>query len=123
MASDLLKLLCKIMDHDLRINIGPKFVLDAIHPKAFTAFNNSNNLEKVIEKFSKENAEGNDEEEKEEDEDSDAETKPKLQKNLSTGISTGSPVRPMLAKYVFSFARGVEFSKFNSVAQALQDFR
>ncbi len=30
-----LKFICKIMAHDLKINIGSKFVLNALHPKAF----------------------------------------------------------------------------------------
>lgn len=25
----------KLMDHDLKINIGPKFALNALHPKAY----------------------------------------------------------------------------------------
>lgn len=30
-----LKYLWKLIDHDLKVNIGPKFVLGALHPKAF----------------------------------------------------------------------------------------
>jgi DNA ligase-3 len=30
-----LKWIWKLMDHDLKINIGPKYVLGALHPKAF----------------------------------------------------------------------------------------
>ncbi len=32
---DDLKWLCKIMDHDLKINIGAKYVLGALHPDAY----------------------------------------------------------------------------------------
>jgi DNA ligase-3 len=36
--TDDLKWLCKIIDHDLKINIGAKFVLNALHPDAFEGF-------------------------------------------------------------------------------------
>lgn len=32
---DDLKILWKLLDKDLKINVGPKFVLQAMHPKAF----------------------------------------------------------------------------------------
>lgn len=33
------KYIVKLIHHDLKINIGPKFVLNAIHPKAFKGIN------------------------------------------------------------------------------------
>lgn len=75
-VADDLKWLCKIIDHDLKINIGPKFVLGAIHPDAFegnvspptcivansyAAFKNSNDLKQVlkrVESFNKKQEDG-----------------------------------------------------------------
>lgn len=34
-TGDDLKLIWKLLDKDLKINIGPKFVFNAMHPKAF----------------------------------------------------------------------------------------
>ena len=34
-TGDDIKFFWKLMDHDLKINIGAKFVLNALHPKAF----------------------------------------------------------------------------------------
>jgi hypothetical protein len=33
--SDDLKWICKIIDHDLKINVGAKFVMTALHPSAW----------------------------------------------------------------------------------------
>eukprot|EP00026_Physarum_polycephalum_P000759 Phypoly_transcript_00760.p1 GENE.Phypoly_transcript_00760~~Phypoly_transcript_00760.p1 ORF type:complete len:1368 (+),score=261.80 Phypoly_transcript_00760:145-4104(+) len=50
LTADDVKILMKIIDHDLKINIGPKYVLGALHPDAFTAYRNSNNLELIVER-------------------------------------------------------------------------
>lgn len=36
--TDDLKILMKIIDHDLKINIGPKYVLGALHPDGIPSF-------------------------------------------------------------------------------------
>jgi DNA ligase-3 len=37
-TGDDMKFLWKLIDHDLRINIGSKYVLTALHPDAFEGF-------------------------------------------------------------------------------------
>jgi DNA ligase 3 len=94
-----LKWIVRLIDHDLKINIGAKFVLEALHPNAFDAFKNTNNLKSVVEKVMKQPAPAA------------APTataaasssKPAMAKQLSTGISLFHPIKPMLAKPCKSF--------------------
>eukprot|EP00727_Mastigamoeba_balamuthi_P002230 m51a1_g12003 putative dna ligase 3 (895) ;mRNA; f:142-3815 len=81
--------------HDLGIAIGPKFVLDALHPAAFEAYKNSNDLRRVVDKVCSHRAAAA----------PDASAAPapgKLHKTISTGISLRSPIKPMLCKPVKS---------------------
>uniref|UniRef100_A0A2S2R6T2 DNA ligase n=1 Tax=Sipha flava TaxID=143950 RepID=A0A2S2R6T2_9HEMI len=45
-----LKMIIRLVMHDLRINCGPKFILGAIHADAYQAYQTSHNLKAVIEK-------------------------------------------------------------------------
>ncbi|VVC27205.1 Nucleic acid-binding, OB-fold,BRCT domain,DNA ligase 3, BRCT domain,DNA ligase, ATP-dependent,DNA [Cinara cedri] len=45
-----LKMIIRLIRHDLRINCGPKYILGAIHPDAYEAYQTSHNLKSVIEK-------------------------------------------------------------------------
>ncbi|XP_036142769.1 DNA ligase 3 [Monomorium pharaonis] len=49
-ANDL-KMIVRLIKHDLRINCGPKHILEAIHSDAYTAFQMSQNLEAVLRRF------------------------------------------------------------------------
>jgi DNA ligase 3 len=74
----------RLLDHDLKINIGAKFVLDALHPNAYEAFNKSHDLKAIISRWQNhelENELGN-------------------EATFSTGLSLMTPIKPMLAKYV-----------------------
>lgn len=81
------------MDKDLKINIGPKFVLGALDPSAYEAYTNSHNLKKVIDKI-KSTTSADDEDEDSNEMKSD---KPKLKKSLSTNLTVMTPIKPMLA--------------------------
>eukprot|EP01112_Ceratiomyxa_fruticulosa_P000135 TRINITY_DN10155_c0_g2_i1.p1 TRINITY_DN10155_c0_g2~~TRINITY_DN10155_c0_g2_i1.p1 ORF type:complete len:958 (-),score=247.00 TRINITY_DN10155_c0_g2_i1:54-2888(-) len=91
-ANDL-KMLCKIIDHDLKINIGAKYVLSALHPAAYDSWKNNNNLRAVIDKIINLKLEIDDEGEG------------KVEKlgeskgaKLSTSVVLMNPIKPMLAK-------------------------
>eukprot|EP01117_Protostelium_nocturnum_P010644 TRINITY_DN3832_c0_g3_i2.p1 TRINITY_DN3832_c0_g3~~TRINITY_DN3832_c0_g3_i2.p1 ORF type:complete len:848 (+),score=249.92 TRINITY_DN3832_c0_g3_i2:325-2544(+) len=84
-TGDDLKYLWKIIDHDLKINIGPKFVLNALHPKAFDAFLKTNNLQVIIQRIIDHTIDAK-------------EDKSKEKKGLNTEISMMHPLKPMLAR-------------------------
>ena len=46
-----LRMFVRLMKGDLKIQAGPKHVLEALHPDANDAFNSSRNIDKVIEKI------------------------------------------------------------------------
>ncbi|XP_014598639.1 PREDICTED: DNA ligase 3 isoform X2 [Polistes canadensis] len=46
-----LKMIIRLIKHDLRINAGPKHILGAVHEDAYKAFQVSMNLETVVERF------------------------------------------------------------------------
>jgi len=111
-----LKFICKLLAHDLKINIGSKFVLNALHPKAFDgrtqsccqnvlihekAYTHSHNLKKVVEKVQNQELEDddqNDEQDEENEDEKGKKKKPALKKGFSVGTSVMSPIKPMLAK-------------------------
>lgn len=43
-----LKMIVRLIKHDIRINSGPKHILEALHPDAYQAFQASRNLEEVV---------------------------------------------------------------------------
>jgi DNA ligase-3 len=105
--------LCRLVCHDLRIQIGAKYVLNALHPRAFDAWKKSNDLKKIVAKIQAQqldeeeerNDDAGDEEEKEEEEKgSPKKKKAKLKKSLSISISNGTPIKPMLARASKSYA-------------------
>ncbi|XP_011168982.2 DNA ligase 3 [Solenopsis invicta] len=49
-ANDL-KMIIRLIKHDLRINSGPKHILEAVHPDAYKAFQMSRDLETVVRRF------------------------------------------------------------------------
>ena len=49
-ANDL-KMIIRLIKHDLRINAGPKHILSAIHERAYEAFQVSRDLDSVVERF------------------------------------------------------------------------
>ncbi|XP_011309542.1 DNA ligase 3 isoform X2 [Fopius arisanus] len=51
-ANDL-KMIIRLIKHDLRINCGPKHILEAIDADAYQAFQVSNNLESVVKRFTR----------------------------------------------------------------------
>jgi DNA ligase-3 len=83
-----LRWIAKIMDKDLKINIGPKYVLEAIHPKLYQAYKHSNDLKMIIERYQDHSLELESAKKK-------GLTKVK---SFQTSISLMTPVKPMLAK-------------------------
>lgn len=98
------KNLCRLLDHDLKIKIGPKYVLGALHPYAFDAYMNSNDLKNIIERVINHTLSKSKKGEKrkleEGEDDGDAGEKKKLTKggSFSTAVMLMTPVRPMLAR-------------------------
>ncbi|XP_053379767.1 DNA ligase 3-like [Mercenaria mercenaria] len=78
-----LKMVIRLIKHDLRINAGAKHILDALDPNAYAAFQASRDLRDVVERVI-ENRESGD--------------KPGLGKKLSVRASLMTPVLPMLAE-------------------------
>ncbi|XP_067659530.1 DNA ligase 3-like isoform X2 [Haliotis asinina] len=77
-----LKMVVRLIKHDLRINSGAKHILDGLDPNAYEAFQASRNLKDVVERVQA-NAE---------------ESKPGMKKKLSVRASLMTPVLPMLAE-------------------------
>lgn len=73
-----LKMIIRLINHDLRFNAGPKHILDGIHPSAYEAFQASHDLKAIIERI---NEDGKNEE-----------------INLSKQLTIMTPIRPMLAE-------------------------
>ncbi|XP_064384237.1 DNA ligase 3-like isoform X2 [Halichondria panicea] len=83
-----LKYYVRLLKHDLRIFAGPKHVLDALDPKAYKAFQASNDLQDVVERVlggGGESSEGGD-------------GRPSLKRGISVRASLMTPVKPMLAE-------------------------
>jgi DNA ligase-3 len=76
--------LAKIIDHDLKVMIGPKYALEALHPDAFKAYKVTNDLKSIITKTKKYELESN--------------GKPDLLRKMSLTIDIMVPVKPMLAR-------------------------
>jgi len=77
-ANDL-KMVIRLIKHDLRIQAGAKHVLDALHKDAYEAFNSSRNIIAVIDKVLELREKGT------------------PNASLDVGISLMHPVQPMLA--------------------------
>ena len=45
---DDIEIVCKLINKDLKINIGPKYVFEALHPDSFAAYKLSSDLEMII---------------------------------------------------------------------------
>jgi DNA ligase-3 len=97
-TGDDIKFFWKLMDHDLKINIGAKFVLNALHTKAFdgkivylcyssffSAFKNTNNLKMIVERVLNHTL-------------NELTEKKEKKQELTTGIQLMLPVKPMLAR-------------------------
>ncbi|KYQ88738.1 BRCT domain-containing protein [Tieghemostelium lacteum] len=119
------KLICRIIDGDLKINTGAKFFFDGLHPLAYQIFKNINDLKIVIERIKSGKMDGDDSDDdnnnnnkskkstkkKSKDSDDDDDDSDKDKKKKSSGTSKKSkdttlkimtPIKPMLAKAVKS---------------------
>ncbi|XP_052819765.1 DNA ligase 3-like [Mya arenaria] len=76
-----LKMIIRLIKHDLRINSGAKHILDALDPNAYAAFQASRDLRDVVERVVENRGD-----------------KPGLGKKLSVRASLMTPVLPMLAE-------------------------
>ncbi|EGC32964.1 hypothetical protein DICPUDRAFT_81260 [Dictyostelium purpureum] len=116
------RLICRIIDSDLKINTGAKFFLDALHPNAYDAYKKANNLHGVIEKIQKHSFESDEESDDErssssssnkkkskksiDSDDSDNEKSSSKKKSKSksksfdVAIKLMTPIKPMLPKAV-----------------------
>lgn len=74
-----LRTFIRLVKKDLRIDAGAKNILDAVSPNAYSAFQVSQDLKKVVERIN------------------DLDKKPGLKKDLSITINLMTPVKPMLA--------------------------
>lgn len=78
-ANDL-KIIIRLIKHDLRMNAGAKHVLDAIHPDAYQAFQSSRDLKSVLERILSSSTIGS------------------VTKSVKATIKVMTPVLPMLAE-------------------------
>ncbi|XP_038060939.1 DNA ligase 3-like [Patiria miniata] len=79
-----LKMVVRLIKHDLRINSGAKHILEALDPNAYQAFQASRNLRDVVDRVTK-NKEA-------------ADGRPGMSKKLSIRATLLTPVLPMLAE-------------------------
>ncbi|KAI5710706.1 hypothetical protein M8J75_010903 [Diaphorina citri] len=89
-TSNDLKMIIRLVKHDLRINSGPKHILNAIHPDAYQAFQTSRDLDSVVRKL------GLGEDSKESSGDEGDEDSSSSKSNIALKLMT--PVLPMLAE-------------------------
>ncbi|XP_026686456.1 DNA ligase 3-like [Diaphorina citri] len=87
-TSNDLKMIIRLVKHDLRINSGPKHILNAIHPDAYQAFQTSRDLDSVVRKL------GLGEDSKESSGDEGDEDSSSSKSNIALKLMT--PVLPML---------------------------
>uniref|UniRef100_A0A8D8WGN6 DNA ligase n=1 Tax=Cacopsylla melanoneura TaxID=428564 RepID=A0A8D8WGN6_9HEMI len=90
-SSNDLKMIIRLIKHDLRINSGPKHILNAIHPDAYQAFQTSRDLESVVRKLGL--GEDHDTSGEERTEEKSSSSK---ERNIALKLMT--PVLPMLAE-------------------------
>lgn len=83
-TSDDLKMLIRLIKGDLRINAGPKHILEGVHPDAYSVFQTSRDLDMVLNRVLSEN--------------SSVKHKDAIQKGVQAKISLMTPVLPMLAE-------------------------
>merc|ERR1712150_119399 len=91
-TSNDLKMIVRLIKHDLRINAGAKHILDALDPNAYEAFKASRDLKDVVDRVTQIKAEGA--------------SKGGLTKKLSVRANIMTPVQPMLAEA----CKSVEFA-------------
>nr|CAD7197816.1 unnamed protein product [Timema douglasi] len=83
-TSNDLKMIIRLIKHDLRINAGPKHILEAVHPDAYQAFQTSRDLEAVLSRAMTKTEAGV--------------SSPSKKKTLTIRASLMTPVLPMLAQ-------------------------
>ncbi|XP_041989246.1 DNA ligase 3 [Aricia agestis] len=79
-----MKMLIRLIKGDLRINAGPKHILEGVHPDAYTAFQTSRDLTMVLQRVLPQN--------------SGVKHKDLIHKNVQAKLSLMTPVLPMLAE-------------------------
>ncbi|XP_013393552.1 DNA ligase 3 [Lingula anatina] len=92
-ANDL-KMVVRLVKHDLRINAGAKHILDGLDEHAYPAFQASRNLKDVVDRVMANKAENG--------------RKPGMSKKLSIKASLMTPVLPMLAEACKSVASAMK---------------
>jgi len=102
----------KLIDKDLKINIGAKFALGALHPKLYDAYKASNDLKMIISRFEKHELDT----EKASSSSSSSSSSSGLTKaeSLITSTTLMTPVKPMLAKFELSLDLSLDLSLFIS---------
>ncbi|XP_048001255.1 DNA ligase 3 [Leguminivora glycinivorella] len=83
-TSDDLKMIIRLIKGDLRINAGPKHILEGVHPDAYNVFQTSRDLGMVIDRILSES--------------SGIKHKDVIQKGVSAKLTLMTPVLPMLAE-------------------------
>eukprot|EP00011_Vannellida_sp_DIVA3-517-6-12_P013504 CAMPEP_0114607370 /NCGR_PEP_ID=MMETSP0168-20121206/2034_1 /TAXON_ID=95228 ORGANISM="Vannella sp., Strain DIVA3 517/6/12" /NCGR_SAMPLE_ID=MMETSP0168 /ASSEMBLY_ACC=CAM_ASM_000044 /LENGTH=570 /DNA_ID=CAMNT_0001818247 /DNA_START=16 /DNA_END=1725 /DNA_ORIENTATION=- len=83
------KYLIKLIIHDLKINIGAKYVLEALHEDAFTAYKVSHNLKQIVARCQEKKAKA-----------AIGESLGRASSSFGIGLSLMTPIKPMLAKKV-----------------------
>lgn len=81
---DDIKMLIRLIKGDLRINSGPKHILEGVHPDAYTAFQTSRDLNMVLDRILSQN--------------STVKHKDAIQDSVHAKLSIMTPVLPMLAE-------------------------
>lgn len=86
----------RILMHDLKINAGAKYVLNALHPEAYAAYMHNRDLKTIIGRIVTHGAFAERFEGDDDDADAGGKKKP-AKKDVMQGIAMMQPVRPMLA--------------------------
>nr|CAD7588747.1 unnamed protein product [Timema genevievae] len=93
-TSNDLKMIIRLIKHDLRINAGPKHILGAVHPDAYQAFQTSRDLEAVLSRVVTKTEAGV--------------SSPSKKKTLTIRASLMTPVLPMLAEACKSVEQAIK---------------
>ncbi|CAG2055015.1 unnamed protein product, partial [Timema podura] len=93
-TSNDLKMIIRLIKHDLRINAGPKHILEAVHPDAYQAFQTSRDLEAVLSRAVTKTEAGV--------------SSPSKKKTLTIRASLMTPVLPMLAEACKSVEQAIK---------------
>jgi DNA ligase 3 len=87
---DDLKIIIRLIKHDLKMNCGARHVLDALHPDAYSSFQKSRDIKIIIKEYGSKKTAGN------------------VSKSTKSGLQVMTAISPMLAEPCKDFDRAIK---------------